>query len=273
MQILTGVWLGTISGTNSASVQINIRQEGQRLRGDAIIYEPIIGKYAYSLLGTLGPPISFRLQITKGHPHQQLGAVDATVDGLTATNATGRWRSTNGAHGTFEIERMIEAAIGEQQISRVDPARDRVFIAHGHDEGLRDGVARYLQNLLGSPPIILQERTDRGRSLIEKFEQESTAASYAIIIATPDDMGYSILDGPGQAKPRARENVWFELGFFAGRIGRERTCVLYRGDVQIPSDLRGVAYIPAENSETWKLRLARELHGAGFVISAANALL
>ncbi len=273
MEMLTGVWLGTITGTNSASIQVSIRQEAQRLAGSAIIYEPIIGKYAYSLIGTLGPPISFRLQVAQGHSHQLLGAVDATVDGLSATKATGRWRSTNGAHGTFAIEKMIEASLPERQSSRINPERDRVFIAHGHDEGLREGVARYLQNLLGSPPIILQERTDRGRSLIEKFEQESTSASYAIIIATPDDMGYSIHDGPERAKPRARENVWFELGFFAGRIGRERTCVLSRGDVQIPSDLRGVAYIPAENSETWKLRLARELHGAGFAISAENALL
>ena len=273
VESLTGVWLGTIGGTNSASLQISIRQEGQRLIGAAIIYEPIIGKYAYSLVGTLGPPASFHLEITRGHPHQGLGPVNATIERLLPTNATGRWRSANGAHGTFEIEKMAEASVGALQDSAVDSARDKVFIAHGHDEGLREGVARYVQNLIGSSPIILQERTDRGRSLIEKFEQESTAASYAIIIAAPDDVGYSVVDGPEHAKPRARENVWFELGFFAGKIRRERTCVLYRGNVQIPSDLGGIAYIPAENPETWKVRVARELRGAGFKLSVENALL
>lgn len=272
MEILSGVWLGTISGTNSASLQIRIRQEGQRFTGSAIIYEPIIGRYAYSLIGALGSPVSFRLEVAQGYPHQMLGAVDATIDDLSATNATGRWRSTNGAHGTFEIEKMVETT-SQIHTTRAIATRDKIFIAHGHDQGLREAVARYVHNLVDSPPIILEERTNKGRSLLEKFEQESTSASYAIIIATPDDVGYSISDGPEAAGPRARENVWFELGFFAGKLGRHRTCLLYRGNVQIPTDLGGIAYIPAETSETWKVRLAKELHESGFKINVENALL
>lgn len=273
MDTLSGTWLGTISGTNSASLQITLHQDGQRLSGTAIIYEPIIGKYAYKVAGRVGTPVSFRLSIAEGHPHQMLGTVDAVLDHSSGTRATGKWQSSNGAHGSFELEKMVQSPAAAHSNTVVDTSRDKVFIAHGHDEGLREAVARFTQNLLGTSPVILEERANKGRALIEKFEQESTAASYAITIATPDDVGYSIKEGPEHAKPRTRENVWFELGFFAGRIGRDRTCLLYRGNVNMPSDLGGIAYIPADNPDTWKLRLARELHGAGFKINTETALL
>jgi predicted nucleotide-binding protein len=187
--------------------------------------------------------------------------------------ATGRWQSTNGARGTFEIEKMVQSSAVNSGAPSVNRDRDKVFIAYGHDEALREGVARYTHNLVGAAPVLLEEKANKGRSLLEKFEQETTDASYAISIATPDDVGYSIKDGPECAEPRARENVWFELGFFAGKLGRDRTCVLYRGNVHLPSDLAGIAYIPADNPETWKVRLARELHSAGFQINTEAALL
>jgi len=46
--------------------------------------------------------------------------------------------------------------------------------------------------------------------------------------------------GPRELRPRARQNVIFELGFSIANAGRERVCVLYEEGVELPSDFHGV---------------------------------
>jgi predicted nucleotide-binding protein len=62
------------------------------------------------------------------------------------------------------------------------------------------------------------------------------------------------------------------LGYFAARLGRQRTVVLTKGDVELPSDILGLVYEPMDVGEGWKLRLARELKAAGFAIDLNNAI-
>jgi predicted nucleotide-binding protein len=50
-----------------------------------------------------------------------------------------------------------------------------------------------------------------------------------------------------------------EMGFFYGRLGRERVAVLYEEGVEIPSDTLGVAYILIDKGGAWKTQLLREL--------------
>jgi predicted nucleotide-binding protein len=80
---------------------------------------------------------------------------------------------------------------------------------------------------------------------------------------TPDDHGAKAAES--NTKPRARQNVVFELGFFIGRLGSERVAALIKGDVERPSDLEGVVYINLDDSG-WKQELAQELDAAGFEI-------
>lgn len=78
---------------------------------------------------------------------------------------------------------------------------------------------------------------------------------------TPDDLGGSAA-APAQAA-RARQNVIFELGYFAGKLGRGRACLLRKGEIEIPSDLYGVIYKDMDAGEGWKLKLVQELNAAG----------
>lgn len=133
----------------------------------------------------------------------------------------------------------------------------RVFLVHGHDEGARETVARFLEQL-GFQCIILHEQANRGGTIIEKIERNSDVG-FAVVLLTPDDDGCA---AGGTPEPRARQNVLLELGYFIGRLGREKVCALKRGTVEIPSDFAGVVWESMDNSG-WKQALGRELEAAG----------
>lgn len=146
---------------------------------------------------------------------------------------------------------------------------NKVFLIHGRDEGTRDTVAIFLGQL-GLEPVILAEQASQGKTIIEKFESHAQVG-FAIALLTPDDTG-SLSNDVDTPRPRARQNVIFELGFFIGCLGRERVCALTKGKVQIPSDYSGVVYIPLDDGDGWKLQLVRELKTAGFTVDANRAL-
>jgi len=135
----------------------------------------------------------------------------------------------------------------------------RVFVVHGHDGEAREMVARFLK-AMEFEPVILHEQANQGGTVIEKFEANSDV-DFAVILLTPDDLGRSIRED--ELKPRARQNVLLELGYFIGRLGRGSVCALRRGDVELPSDYVGVVWEKMDEGGGWKLALARELKAAG----------
>lgn len=118
----------------------------------------------------------------------------------------------------------------------------RVFIVHGHDEGLLSDVTAFLEEL-HLEPIVLHQQPDRGRTIIEKFTDHADV-SFAVVLLTPDDIGGLKGSSVQVFKTRARQNVIQELGYFLGRIGRDRVCALYHEGVDIPSDYQGVLFVP-----------------------------
>ena len=77
---------------------------------------------------------------------------------------------------------------------------------------------------------------------------------------TPDDEGCARGERPS---PRARQNVILELGYFIGRLGRDKVCALKKGDMEIPSDFMGVVWENMDQNGAWQQKLARELNAAG----------
>lgn len=138
-----------------------------------------------------------------------------------------------------------------------------IFIVHGWDEAAKESVSRFIEKI-DLNPIILHEKPNAGRTIIEKFEDYSNVG-FAIVLLTPDDIGSS-KDELDKAKPRARQNVIFELGYFIGKLGRGNVCALYKEGVEIPSDYHGVLYLAMDTNNGWQLSLAREIKQAGIEI-------
>ena len=132
----------------------------------------------------------------------------------------------------------------------------RVFLVHGRDEGLKEAVARFIEKL-DLECVILHEKPNQGKTLIEKLLSHGEGADFAIALWTADDEGRA--KGEPKLKPRARQNVVFETGFFIGGLGRDRVCVILDPGIETPSDYAGVTYIPKAD---WKTLLLRELRAS-----------
>jgi predicted nucleotide-binding protein len=140
-----------------------------------------------------------------------------------------------------------------------------IFIVHGSDTLRAESVAHTVSTATGRKTIILREEANLGQTLIEKFEKHAAEVSYAIIILTPDDKGSRA--GDTDSRPRGRQNVIFEMGYFYGLIGRAKVSVLLYPGVEKPSDMDGIAYITFDDNRAWKTELLRELRHAGFDIN------
>jgi predicted nucleotide-binding protein len=140
----------------------------------------------------------------------------------------------------------------------------KVFIVHGHNDALKNAVAHLIARL-GLEPVILHEQANRGRTIIEKFIEHSDVG-FAVVLLTPDDKGGLAGDSPDKYRPRARQNVIMELGFFLGNIGRERVAAIFDSGVEVPSDYSGVLFLPYDDDGKWQFLLAKEIRAAGLPV-------
>ena len=134
----------------------------------------------------------------------------------------------------------------------VEKKYDKVFIVHGHDNALKQEVARIIEKQ-GLEAIILSEQANGGKTIIEKIEENSEVGA-AICLFTGDDYGRA-KDATSE-NLRARQNVVFEAGYFMGKLGRGNVILIASPDIEIPSDLQGVVYT---NKDMWQTDVLREL--------------
>lgn len=169
----------------------------------------------------------------------------------------------------IELHADTESAPVAEPAASVEPMSREVFVVHGTNHGALETVARFLQKLDLSP-VILHEQANKGRTIHQKF-REHAEVGYAVVLFTPDDVG-GPADNSQPQKPRPRQNVVYELGFFSAKLGDSRVCVLYAEGVEMPSDLQGVLYVPLDKAGAWRFQLAKELKGANIEVDMNKAI-
>jgi predicted nucleotide-binding protein len=198
---------------------------------------------------------SAKLQIFDGPPTNEIEDFSPIL-GPAAFAMTGQLQDVT--------DRYVTGPPGAQKGASLElETGSAVFVVHGTNEHRREQVARFTGQVVGDemPVIVLREQPNQGQTLLEKFESSAAEARFAIVLLTADDEGKAV--GAAEFELRARQNVVFELGFFFGKLGRERVAVLYEEGVRRPSDIEGLVYIPLDDVDGWKLQLARELRSAG----------
>jgi predicted nucleotide-binding protein len=63
---------------------------------------------------------------------------------------------------------------------------------------------------------------------------------FAVALLTPDDIGRASADA--DLRPRPRQNTLVEIGWFWGRLGRDRVLLLVKEELELPSDLQEVEF-------------------------------
>ena len=147
---------------------------------------------------------------------------------------------------------------------------DKIFVVHGHDEAAKHKIARFITDL-DLTATVLDEQPSRGQTIIDKFEEHAEEAGFAIVLLTADDI-CTPKNKKDESKPRARQNVILELGYFLCGLGRERVRILYEESVELPSDIYGISYVPMDERGAWRLDLAREMVSVGMMVDMNKLL-
>jgi len=188
------------------------------------------------------------------------GALEATIDDMyhvwleqpSRVRKIPRIRGTSKLQVTSLPDLVPEPSVVRSRMDQMKTPSSEVFIIHGRDENSTLQLKTIIQEF-GLHPIVLEEEPARGRTIIEKIEQQRPA--YAFVLLTPDDDG----------KPRP--NVVLEYGWFASKLGRDHICCLMKGKVDLPSDLHGINFLNfEENVEEIRDRISDELKAVGFKV-------
>lgn len=146
----------------------------------------------------------------------------------------------------------------------IEMSNKKIFIVHGHDEKLKYEMANWLRSL-DLEPIILHLTANMGiKTIIDKI-QENSDVGCAIVLMTADDLGKA--KGEDNLKPRARQNVVFEAGYFLGKLGEKHVILLYDNGLEAPGDLTGCVYIEADSYGGWKEQVRTEFKAMGIQYS------
>jgi predicted nucleotide-binding protein len=170
----------------------------------------------------------------------------------------------------LELMPQVHGTVDEETPVVQKQKTNRVFIVHGHDEDMKKDVALFLYSLKLDPIVLSDEANGGFKSVMEKFEENAGQADFAIVLLSPDDVGYAKRFGKDTAKSRARQNVILELGYFIGKLGRENVIAFTKRDengepIEQPSDIVGGVIEPFEGN--WQERIRKELKKAGYEIS------
>lgn len=217
----------------------SISEAGSELRAWLEISLEIIGK--------LKPE---KLQQCEEMSGSILGLLDAGAFSVSAFDPKFTYASVSGdLNSIIAILKSIK-----ERKAVMGPTGDHIFIVHGHNMDLLEEVKRSLQAYSTNEFHVLSEEPNEGQTVYEKFLNTSKRCSHAIILMTGDDV--CIPKKGGDPENRARQNVIFEYGYFIGMLGKENVCLIYEGGVELPSDLKGIAYT---NSKEWESGLWKEL--------------
>ncbi len=144
-----------------------------------------------------------------------------------------------------QVLNFLESFSGRDTINPISqssfpPAGKNVFIIHGHDELNMYRLRNLLNDHFKLNSILMKKEPGMSRALLKKFEDTAAMCSFAFALITPDDQ---IMNNDNIQYSQARPNVIFEAGWFVGRLGIPRVCLLLKEGTEVHSDIDGISRI------------------------------
>jgi len=151
-----------------------------------------------------------RLQSCEELSRSILGFFDTSSFSVSSFNPKFAYASVSRDLGS--IIAILESIKGRK--ATIGPAGDSIFIVYGHDSELLKAVKEFIEMYTHKETKVLSCEPNQGQTIFEKFLNTSAKCNHAVILMTPDD--YCTSGKDDIPKPRARQNVIFEYGYFVG---------------------------------------------------------
>ena len=163
---------------------------------------------------------------------------------------------TPGTQNNFYVKKYYNRAVELSGKSNITPGvidtggnersvdNKGVFIVFGKNSELYSFVLKFLK-MTDAKAISLAETGPEGsKTIIEQLENHIREAKYAIVLLSPDDIGYSATGENTEKERRARQNVLIEYGYTLGLLGRQNVVsISVDSSLDLPTDLHGIRYV------------------------------
>lgn len=209
MRKVEGNWSGRITGTNNASVFVEVKQHDAKLSGIARINDPIHGTAVYSFTGiTENDSITLNLTPDKeffSQTHTQKILINNRPVTITAPRANhgnvtlhakiinngtieGTWRSTIGTGGNLFLTNE-KAHYSDKDGKKKEKDRKTIFISYSHED--KDHLKRLHVHMKplekkGLVDIWDDTKIKTGQKWQEQIEMALSRAAIAILIISAD---------------------------------------------------------------------------------------
>lgn len=173
---------------------------------------------------------------------------------------------------TEEVKTALGAPVQGAAQAAVAGPNNKVFVVYGHDKAARNNLEAMLRRW-DLEPLIVDQLPSEGQTIIEKLENYTGQVNFAVVLATPDDIGYRA-GHEDESAHRARQNVVLELGMLLSNLGRKKVAILLnqQENMERPSDIQGLIYIPYKDDleKEAGLLLAKEMATQGYNIDVTK---
>lgn len=142
------------------------------------------------------------------------------------------------------------------------PNEKKALLIHGGDSKITEKVFRILREC--HIPDIFHHDQNKGDFLLRKYAKIINV-DLAIVVLSSDTFVYGKDEKPGDAFMQADQDVILELGYWLGRLGRNKVFVLCKsqGRFRQPAKFFDIYYIPFGTHLNWEKELKAHLRKEG----------
>jgi hypothetical protein len=126
---ITGIWEGTLDGTNWGRLLVKLTEENGNVTGYAEITDIGIGTYNLLVTGLrVSEMVGFHLAPSNSGVRAYPGTIDVRLTSETENLIRGEWKSSIGTYGTFRANKQTEPAPSIEVIGRKIAESNAAFI-------------------------------------------------------------------------------------------------------------------------------------------------
>jgi hypothetical protein len=117
--------------------------------------------------------------------------------------------------------------------------KPRIFIGSSNEGRKKANLIKKQLSKVADCQVWHEGFFENNKSYFESLSESATLFDFGILVATAEDEQLK----RGKIESVARDNILFEFGLYAGRIGRKRSFFLKEKGLDLPSDLFGISLL------------------------------